>query len=196
MSVPNVYRNIEVILRRIEEIQNRFDGHSSSASFETELQKESLKAEKTGKKEAEADAAGRTLTESGTDYDGLIEEASVKYNIPPALIRAVIRQESNFDRDAVSPKGAMGLMQLMPSTAEVLGVENAFDAKENIDGGTGYLVDLLGRYNGNINRALAAYNAGPGRVKDDIPNIRETKDYISAVLDFYEKYSEHPRGED
>jgi len=195
MSVRNVYGNIEVILRRIEEIRNRFDGYSSSASFESELQNASLKAEKTGQTEAGMDAAG-VLEESGSDYDGLIEEASVKYNIPTALIRAVIRQESNFDRDAVSPKGAMGLMQLMPSTAEVLGVENAFDAKENIDGGTGYLVDLLGRYNGNINRALAAYNAGPERVKDDIPNIRETKDYISAVLDFYEQYSEYEKGED
>jgi len=195
MSVRNVYGNIEVILRRIEEIRNRFDGYSSSASFESELQNASLKAEKTGHTEAGMGAAG-VLEESGSDYDGLIEEASVKYNIPTALIRAVIRQESNFDRDAVSPKGAMGLMQLMPSTAEVLGVENAFDAKENIHGGTGYLVDLLGRYNGNINRALAAYNAGPERVKDDIPNIRETKDYISAVLDFYEQYSEYEKGED
>jgi soluble lytic murein transglycosylase-like protein len=122
-------------------------------------------------------------------YETTIEAAADRFSLPSALIRAVIKQESNFDPRAVSHKGAMGLMQLMPETAESLGVEDPFDPDQNIFGGTRYLVDLINLYEGNLNKALAAYNAGPQRVKTRIPNIPETRDFVDAVLHYYERYS-------
>ncbi|MCK4923843.1 MAG: lytic transglycosylase domain-containing protein [Spirochaetes bacterium] len=124
-----------------------------------------------------------------SSYDEIIEAAAEQYRIPSALIRAVIKQESNFNAEAVSHKGAMGLMQLMPGTADLLGVDNPFDPEENLFGGTQYLVDLLGRYGGNLNKALAAYNAGPNRVQDNIPNFQETRNFVDSVLYYYESFS-------
>jgi len=196
MAVQNVYRNIGIILRRIDEIKSRFEpGEQDTASFESELRKEMKSIEKKDIEMVET-GEGKPAGERAEGYDSLIDGAAEEYNIPAALIKAVIRQESNFDQDAVSPKGAMGLMQLMPSTADILGVENPFDAEDNIYGGTSYLVNMITRYGGDINRALAAYNAGPERVKSEIPNIRETKDYIGSVLEYYERYSGYERGED
>ncbi|MGO4110088.1 lytic transglycosylase domain-containing protein [Paenibacillus sp. YAF4_2] len=99
-----------------------------------------------------------------TEYEALISEAAAKYGIDPELIRGVIRTESGFQSDAISPAGAKGLMQLMDATARGLGVTNSLDPQQNIDGGSKYLSYLLRKYNGNEQVALAAYNAGPGRV--------------------------------
>lgn len=116
----------------------------------------------------------------------IIEKAAGKYDVDPHLIRSVIRAESNFDSKATSVKGAMGLMQLMPQTAKDMGVENAYDAKENIMGGTRYLKMLLDRYKGDIELALAAYNWGMGNLErkpDSLP--AETVTYISRVKSYY-----------
>jgi len=115
-----------------------------------------------------------------------VRKAAEKYNLPPELINAVIRAESNFDVQAVSSAGAQGLMQLMPATAEELGVKNPFDIEQNIDGGTKYLRKMLDRFGGSLRKALAAYNAGPGTVSKYGGRVPypETRQYVQRVLRF------------
>jgi len=121
-------------------------------------------------------------------YDLHIQRAARAYRIDPMLIKAIIKTESNFDPYAVSPRGAQGLMQLMPGTARELQVEDPFDARQNVYGGTSYFRKLLDSYNGNIRLSLAAYNAGPGRVKTTVPQIPETVAYVSKVMRLYRAY--------
>lgn len=113
------------------------------------------------------------------------------YQLDPALLRAVIQVESNFRQDAISRRGAVGLMQLMPPTAAKLEVANIHDPLQNIQGGAKQLRHLLNLYHGNLRLALAAYNAGVHRVKDDVPRIRETMVYIQKVLASYQTYQDH-----
>jgi soluble lytic murein transglycosylase-like protein len=117
----------------------------------------------------------------------MIREVSARYRVDPALVRAVIQTESNWNSSAVSRKGALGLMQLVPGTAQLLGVNNAFDPKQNLDGGVHYLHNLLERYNGDLDKALAAYNAGPGAVDraGGVPRYRETREYVQKITDSY-----------
>jgi len=120
-----------------------------------------------------------------TESEPLISAAATAQNLDPALIRAVIRQESAFRPCAVSPKGAMGLMQLMPQTAEQFHVTDPFNAMENVSAGAQYLKQLMVRFKGDLTLSLAAYNAGPGRVDGDhpsVPDIPETQDYVKQIL--------------
>jgi len=124
------------------------------------------------------------------DLTELVNTASGTYRLDPDLVNSVIRAESAFNIRAVSPKGAQGLMQLMPQTASQLGVQNAFDPQANVDGGARYLRELLERYNFDLIKALAAYNAGPQRVEQygGVPPYSETKAYVARIVrDFNRK---------
>lgn len=146
------------IFQRIEDIKRRF-----GIVFEEEL---------------------RRATKN--DLTSVIEEKAKKYGIDPRLLEAVIKVESNFNPKAISPKGAMGLMQLIPSTAKRFGVKNPFDIEENIEAGTKYLRTLIDRF-GSLELALAAYNAGEGAVikYGGIPPYKETENYVRDVLKIY-----------
>lgn len=135
----------------------------------------------------------RSLTTAGamTKYDEVITKTAKKYEIDDALVKAVIKAESNFNHKAVSPKGARGLMQLMPATASSLQVPDSFHPEQNIEGGCRYLRYLLNLYHGNVSLALAAYNAGEGAVAryNNIPPYRETQNYVQRVLSLLDQYS-------
>ena len=130
---------------------------------------------------------GRPPEHSG--YDRLIASASAAYGLEPALVKAVIAAESNFDARAVSRRGAQGLMQLMPHTARGLGVGDPLSPTDNVLGGTRYLRQMIDRY-GDLSRALAAYNAGPTAVDryDGVPPYEETQAYVTRVLHYYRGY--------
>jgi soluble lytic murein transglycosylase-like protein len=137
--------------------------------------------------EVEGAPAYRTTTAHVTSgaprFDDIVVAHAQRHSLRPELVRAVIQVESGFNPQATSPKGAMGLMQLMPATARALGVRNPYDPEENIRGGTAYLRKLLDKYDGNEELALAAYNAGPGAVDryGNVPPYRETRDYVRKV---------------
>jgi len=123
-----------------------------------------------------------TLTAEGLNQ--IVSSAGERHQIDPDFIRSVIKAESGFHQNAISSKGALGLMQLMPGTASELGVSNPFNPNSNVEGGTKYLRDLLEKYNFDVNKALAAYNAGPKRVDQyhGVPPYNETQAYISRII--------------
>lgn len=131
-----------------------------------------------------------TISLNNAAYSAEVKRIAMKYEVDPALVRAVIHAESAFNVKALSNKGAQGLMQLMPGTAKDLGVRNAFDANQNIEGGVKYLAGLLKQFDGDIKLAVAAYNAGPNAVKkyNGIPPYAETKVYVERVGILHQRY--------
>jgi len=124
---------------------------------------------------------------TSADIDSAIEQAAARHNVDPNLVRAVVKVESNFNPNAVSRKGAMGLMQLMPSTARQLNVKNPFDPEQNVDAGVRHLKQLLESYGGDVKLSLAAYNAGSGAVarSSGVPHYAETQNYVRRITNLY-----------
>ena len=136
---------------------------------------------------AAPDSPPQTASASGDHLDQIVQAAAERHNLDPALVKAVITTESGWNPSAISRKGAVGLMQLIPETAERFGVGNAFDPAQNVEGGTSYLKALLDRYNGDLTKSLAAYNAGEHAVDQSggIPAYPETQRYVQKVTDAY-----------
>ncbi|MDR1732630.1 MAG: lytic transglycosylase domain-containing protein [Synergistaceae bacterium] len=186
--------NLDKVRNRIEEILRK-----SSFSLEQQMRGGSVKESESGNRFVEVldsqQAKGREAkkTQGQRDMDELRKytaRAADKYRLDEELIRAVIQVESGWKSDAVSIKGAQGLMQLMPRTASMLGVEDSFDPEQNIEGGVKYLSDLTDKYEGDIEKALAAYNAGPTRVDSGGKLSAETERYVKNVMALYHRYRE------
>ncbi|MEW6271833.1 MAG: lytic transglycosylase domain-containing protein [Thermodesulfobacteriota bacterium] len=134
--------------------------------------------------------------EPPANLSGMIVQTALRYGVEPALVHAVVRAESDFDHLAISSAGAQGLMQLMPGTASDVGVRNAFHPQENLDGGVYYLRQMIDRFSGNVQLALAAYNAGPATVErfGGVPPYAETIEYLQRVFRFRQEYLLRQRG--
>ncbi len=176
--------SLDITLQRINMIENQFQslisyGAKPDADFQKIL--DSSVARKSNPSET-----------SRSEINELIEKYADKNGLDSDFVKAVVKQESGFNPNATSKCGAMGLMQLMPSTAQGLGVTNAYDAEQNIMGGTKYLKGLMDRFDNNKSLALAAYNAGPNAVKKygGIPPYMETQNYVKNVLSSYDRMKE------
>jgi len=175
------------IFDRISYLQKRFNFQINGLEVkndETEIKKFDNKTFSKILKNEIKNNEEKINEEEGKKIEEVIKTKAEKYNVNPNLIKAIIKAESNFNKEAVSEKGASGLMQLLPSTAKELGVKNIFDIEENIEGGTKYFKMLLEKYNGDVKKALAAYNAGFNNVDkyQDIPPFVETQQFIKSVL--------------
>ena len=185
------YSNMNRVLDRMGEIARRC---SQPFEFQHALQGTPPASrfvdvlDKLSEPDAGKGASGRAAMD---DLRRQVSRSAEKYNIDEELIRAVIQVESGWRSDSISSKGARGLMQLMPGTAKMLGVEDAFDPEQNIEGGVKYLAQLTDKYNGDVEMALAAYNAGPSRVNASggIP-FAETARYVKNVMALYHRYRE------
>lgn len=188
--------SLDITLRRINQIEQYFsvldkNQADTANSFAKELDKAVAKTEeKPAQKTEENKLPELTINKVSTktnalpDFNSIIKTQAAKTGIDENLLKAVIKTESGFNPNARSHVGAMGLMQLMPKTAESLGVVDPYNPQQNIEGGSKYLKKLLSKYNGNKEMALAAYNAGPGAVDKygGIPPYRETQNYVKKVL--------------
>ncbi|HOJ63054.1 MAG TPA: lytic transglycosylase domain-containing protein [Spirochaetota bacterium] len=193
-GIQNIYNRINEIKKGANNLQNTLKPEAVK-EFEEKFKEMKNNLNKTEKKESYHPFVSKKekemdliVEEDNKDIiqskiDSAIKKASKKYNVSEDLIRAVISIESGYDVYSVSRTGAMGLMQLMPKTALELGVEKPFDIEENILGGTKYLKMMLDKYNNDLDKALAAYNAGPHNVDaaNGIPDIEETKKYVKLV---------------
>lgn len=144
----------------------------------------------------ESERLSSSATKIEQRFDPLIHKAATRYDVDPALVKAIIKAESEYNPKAISKRGAKGLMQLMPGTARALGVEDCFNPEHNIDGGVKYFKKLLDRFNGNVKLGLAAYNAGAGKVRryGGVPPFRATRYYIEKVFKYYSLYRQAMTG--
>jgi len=158
----------------------------SQAAVEAEI----AYIKKHGKKEKHHPS--RIMLHTDRLFDPIIFQAANRYDVEPALVKAIIMAESGYNSKAVSDKGARGLMQLMPATAEMLGVEDYYHPEDNINAGVKYFKQLLNQFDNDVELALAAYNAGCGRVKEyqGVPPYKATQEYIKKVFEYYEFYKE------
>lgn len=175
---------------KINAVENKIEPKEEETIVE--IENETIPELDEEKKEAISLKSKMDLKAQTTNIDEIIETFSNKYDIDSDLIKAIIRQESGFNTKATSKKGAMGLMQLMPSTAKSLGVVDAYDPWENIEGGVKHLKGLLNKYDNNEELALAAYNAGSGAVHKygGIPPYKETQNYVKSIMAAYTKAKE------
>lgn len=185
--------NISKVLDRMEEIARKCRPHSERNIPDANAKNRFVEVLDARQKD-EAGMGGEkrsAASQAADDVRKIISRCADEYNIDEELIRAVIQVESGWKADAVSSKGAGGLMQLMPRTAKMLGVENLFDPEENIEGGVKYLSQLTDKYEGDVEKALAAYNAGPGRVDaaGGAP-FPVTARYVRNVMALYHRYRE------
>ena len=174
--------SLDITLHRINAIENQFQSLMSYAQKPDADFQKILDSSIENKK--------NPTSTSRSEINELISKYADKNGLDEDFVKAVINQESGFNPNATSHCGAMGLMQLMPATAQGLGVSNAYDAEQNIEGGTKYLKGLLDRFGNDKSLALAAYNAGPNAVKKygGIPPYAETQNYVKSVLGKYEKF--------
>ena len=181
--------SLQMTLQRINAIERQF----ASLTMQTPIQKaeEPQKTEKEFKEILDTKVNNKKGQPVPNEkIESLIEEYSAKNNLDKDFVKSVVRHESGSNVNATSKCGAMGLMQLMPATAEGLGVTNAYDAEQNIAGGTKYLKGLMDRFDNNKELALAAYNAGPNAVKKygGIPPYKETQNYVKCIMKTYDNY--------
>ncbi len=186
-------------ISRIEEIKSHFKSARAGGTVSVAPHYEAANLKEPGEVKPyfpdyltkQAQSKVKASVETISNYDGLINDAAQKYGLQPELLKAVIRAESGFRTNVMSGAGAKGLMQLMPSTAASLGISDPFDPAQNIDGGAKYLKRQLDAFGGDVNKALAAYNAGAGSVKkyDGVPPFRETQNYVAKVLSYRDEFA-------
>lgn len=187
---PNL-TSILRVLTRIDEINRQImpEFQSQTAPLKSRFVEVLQDVNRAGKLAGYQKASNITGKTSYIELKDVIDECAEKYNIDNELIRAMIQVESGWNTQAVSNKGAQGLMQLMPRTAAMLGVNNPFDPVQNIEGGVRYISDLTDKYRGDVEKALAAYNAGPARVDSgNIPEI--SKRYVKNIMAIYRRLRE------
>ncbi len=169
--------SIQRVLQRINTIEQRFGNRTSEApaTFAHIMA------------QTQQTKAPTSLSPGQNEITKMIHIAAQKHGIDPKLVMAVAQTESALASDAVSPVGAVGIMQLMPETAQALGVRNSYDPRENIDGGVRYLKQMITSFGGDVTKALAAYNAGPAAVTqyNGVPPYAETQNYVAKVLQIY-----------
>lgn len=187
---------LELTLRRISQIESNFatlvkQQNPEVSSFDNVLRETLNSDTSTLPRELYVQPFAQAVNTPKTEVDSIVKKYARENNVDESLVKAVIKAESGFNSQAKSPVGALGLMQLMPATARGLGVENPLDPEENIAGGTKYLKGLLDRFDGRMDLALAAYNAGPGAVKKygGIPPYSETQNYVKRVLEYQRHYA-------
>jgi soluble lytic murein transglycosylase-like protein len=180
---------IEALLAQASGAKSFTPGAQTTTSFQSQLQQASATSPA-----ASAAAPSAAAGPVAGQFSDLINAAAQKYGIDPALLKGLIRQESNFNPNAKSPAGAAGLCQLMPGTAAALGCSNPLDPAQAVDAGAKYLSQQLKAFGGDVRKALAAYNAGPGAVQryGGVPPYAETQNYVRSVMSFADQYRSNP----